>query len=62
MSPSGDNVPFQVFKLFIRKSLIKSWKENRKISQEHREAQRKHYGIFYKLLEKIKKPKEFFNR
>ena len=45
----------------IRKSLIKSWKENRKISQEHRKAQRKHYGIFYKLFEKIKKLKEFFN-
>lgn len=42
----------------IRKSLIKSWKENRKISQEHREAQRKHYGIFYKLFEKLRKPKE----
>lgn len=42
----------------IRKSLIKSWKENRKISQEYEKAQRKHYGIFYKLFEKLRKPKE----
>lgn len=42
----------------IRKSLIKSWKENRKISQEYREAQRKHYGIFYNLFEKLRKTKE----
>lgn len=42
----------------IRKSLIKSWKENKKISQEYEKAQRKHYGIFYKLFEKLRKPKE----
>ena len=42
----------------VRKSLIKSWKENRKISQEYEKAQRKHYGIFYKLFEKLRKPKE----
>jgi hypothetical protein len=42
----------------IRKSLIKSWKENRKISQEYREAQRKHCGIFYNLFEKLRKTKE----
>ena len=42
----------------IRKSLIKSWKENRKISREYREAQRKHYGIFYNLFEKLRKTKE----
>ena len=42
----------------IRKSLIKSWKENRKISQEHEEARRRHYGIFYKLFEKLRKMKE----
>lgn len=42
----------------IRKSLVKSWKENKKNSQEYKEAQRKHYGIFYKLFEKLRKPKE----
>lgn len=42
----------------VRRSLVKSWKENKKISQEYKEAQRKHYGIFYKLFEKFRKTKE----